>query len=164
MVSTWSNYARDAEQAFYVTLYLDVRSIFWPVGFWVCKDCQNLVFYKRGLVFFIKSGKNRGFSSEVSPWITKNRDPCPEVPVKSVTVSESVMWTWPSTEQRRVPISGNWSLFEGLSPFRDLFDLLGPCWVPFFIFLGKFTQRISIQQVYSFDKNLCYWSLICSYE
>ena len=34
--------------------------------------------------------------------------------------------------------------FSGAS-LRDLFDLLGPCCVPFFSFLGKFMQRMSFQ-------------------
>ena len=46
------HYKRVAAQVFYMTLHLVVRSIFWPFGFWVCKDNQNWVFYKRGPVFY----------------------------------------------------------------------------------------------------------------
>ena len=52
VVFGWSHYSRVAPTAFYMGLYVVVRSIFWHFGFWVCKDCQNWVFYKRGLVFY----------------------------------------------------------------------------------------------------------------
>ena len=43
--------------SFCMVLYMLDKSIFLPFGFWVCKDCQNLVFYKsryERLEFFLR--------------------------------------------------------------------------------------------------------------
>ena len=48
--------------------------LLWSVNWYQSR--QIWVFYKRCLDFFIKSAKMWVFSREVSPLITKNRDPC----------------------------------------------------------------------------------------
>ena len=66
---------------------------------------------------------------------------CPDVPIKSVTVNQSC--------KHGQALSRKGSLFQGLGPYLKERVPLGfslAFWVPtFFIFLGKFTQRMSIQ-------------------